>query len=288
MQRSAHEDAVAQARHQQVEHVPRNQIAQLKEVQLSPNDRLHENKGGEVATAAPTQLARTNVARVQLFCSFEECCQVSELAPRLFEIAWIQVNWKCRFEPIGMKSSCNCNLFVVVETTTQRPLVQIKTDAGSLRIHLPYGVQLSAEDDLALNGAAVGTLVLDHSLSWNPPPSPSLPPGTLSQLLLCELVTTILLSQEYSVDCSVTYNFVYTVGGTVSSSPRRRKACRQSDTSETMFWTCSTFALSACPCEPSRFSSSSLCFWASTGGAPFGRGSQTSGVVEAKDHVSHG
>ena len=110
----------------------------------------------------------------------------------------------------------------------------------------------------------------------------------MSQLLLCELVTTILLSQEYSVDCSVTHNFVYIVGGTVSNSPRRRKACRQSDTSETMFWTCSTFAFSACQCEPSRFSSSSLCFCSSTGAAPFGRGSQTSGVVEAKDHVSHG
>ena len=57
------------------EHFPRNQIAQLKEVQLSPNDRIHVNKGGEVTTAAPTQLARLNVARVQLFCSFEECCQ---------------------------------------------------------------------------------------------------------------------------------------------------------------------------------------------------------------------
>ena len=30
----------------------------------------------EVTTVAPTQLARTKVARVQLFCSFEECCQV--------------------------------------------------------------------------------------------------------------------------------------------------------------------------------------------------------------------
>ena len=64
-----------------------------------------------------------------------------------------------------MKPSYNCNLFVV-EATCQRPLVQFKTDVGSLQNDLTYGVKLS--DDLALNGAAVETLVLDRSLSWNP------------------------------------------------------------------------------------------------------------------------
>ena len=109
------------------------------------------------------------------------------------------------------------------------------------------------------------------------------PPQTLSQLLLSKLVTTILLSQEYSVVCSVTYNFVYTVLSRAHREGERLAASRIPV--KRCFGPCSTFVLSACPCEPSRFSSSSLCFCFSTGGAPFGRGSQTSGVVEAKDHV---